>query len=174
MEGSHYAQVVDGSTRQQFGRDGLIHLLRHTGWSLKVKHRADISMSFQRCLNARFLESGLPGVENVPIPRDIMLHHSWCARGHMAQKPKFLMKETECTRSADRSSTGPATSLRSGPRCGTGYDTTSGCGFWYRSKTSHLTQRAKNLRQILLKKNRQLLKVCLPQMTQWAIEPIVR
>ena len=73
MGGIHYAQVVDGSTRQQVGREGLIPTPWEVSWSMEGKCRSKIEMSVPKCRKMKFPELGLPGVENVPTPRGIIL-----------------------------------------------------------------------------------------------------
>ena len=74
LGGIHYSQVVDGSTRQQLGRDGLIP----TAMAYRLVHEGQMSVEDRnvgpKCQKVKFPELGLPGVENVPTPRGIILH----------------------------------------------------------------------------------------------------
>ena len=70
MGGIRHAQVVDGSTLQQVEREGLIPRQWESSWYIARNCRSKIEMSVRKM---RFPDMGLPGVENVPTPRGVIL-----------------------------------------------------------------------------------------------------
>ena len=74
IEGIHLVQVVDGSTPQQVGREGLIPTPWEVKWYIEENCRSEIEMSDLKKSKIEFPELGLPGVEKDLTPCGTILH----------------------------------------------------------------------------------------------------